>query len=1274
MKKRLSLIMLLVLLGAARAEAGTYDVTTTDDGAVSGRLRDAMTSSYNGDPSNTITFQSGGTGFHTINTQLPGINRNIVFNTASGDVTVYWSGATGSYLLGIEDENSSVAFADNLTLEAGGDENVTNLLGVRGVRISDDLANSISAETTVGGGAYGILGRGDVENLSASGVPFVGIPLFPSYDDVHDGDISIDGSLDGTVSAVSAGDGAYGLKAGHYAEYTYTVTYYGYTGPNWWNYGNISYPYTTDIYFAGDINIEDGFTGEVTAIAAGSDAYGFYAQGDPALSAYVLSDDSEGDITIGGELTGDVTATASGGENAYGFRAYNDISIGSVGRRSDVVATANTDNAYGFRALTGSITIDGDFGGDVWAQAINGENAYGLRAGNSLTSSDITINGSIGTRSDITALARTENAYGLRASRTISIGEDLDGDIWAQTGTGDNAYGLRAGTDITISGSVGERSEVTAIANGSDAYGFRAVTGNISIGQDFDGDVWADAENGDNAYGLSALTGISIGNSFGRSADITATANGSNAAGFSAAVGNIDITGEVGGDVTATATNGNNAAGFSALLGDISIGSTGTRSDIEATAGGSRAAGFYALFGSITFTGDIAGDVTAAAQAGDDAYGFYAGDGDIVIGGQLTERSVITASAAGTRAAGFYAVGDINGGDQDTPFVIAGDVSAEAGNGWAAGVAAFGDMNLRISGSVSGDDLTGDQGYAIQSLAGDDQTDTILVEGNGSLAGNVDLGTGDDLMEVRNQAVISTVPVLDGGDGAADQLRFIGWEGTLGDEITGWETILVNGSTVFMGSDKTISPTAGETLDMFVTAGSRIVSHGTSPSYQTIDGNLFHAGILDLQDHELDSDIYEVTGDYEGQAPTAALLMDADLSVSNTIAADQLVIGGNVTGQTVVDLYNLDSHVAVTEGDGIEIVDVGGSSVDDAFVLGNPNDFGPFAVDIARGTTDTESWFAVSPGYREEAAVLQSVTPFIEHLASESVMKFHERRAYGWFRNDSGEQESWWVRTYGSKYRLGLEGDAATKLEGYSGWFQVGSDLIAEGDKDTRFDLGLFAGVGYGEADVDGLRSDKAGELSQTAYGIGAYMTLHQRGNWYLDAVAQAIYNDLKVDYLTEGTQKPDAWSYIASLETGGCIPVGPGFRFEPQAQLIYQHTEGIDLSTLVGEVNIEDHDGLQGRLSLAGVAGACKDDLNPFFEVTVVRDFSEDNQVKYLDGSVTLNSNPEKWFLGGAIGLSRQVSEKNDLGYYLKAGAMYGMDDLDSYNYSLMAGLRKSF
>ncbi|MEI7824007.1 MAG: autotransporter outer membrane beta-barrel domain-containing protein [Chlorobiaceae bacterium] len=380
--------------------------------------------------------------------------------------------------------------------------------------------------------------------------------------------------------------------------------------------------------------------------------------------------------------------------------------------------------------------------------------------------------------------------------------------------------------------------------------------------------------------------------------------------------------------------------------------------------------------------------------------------------------------------------------------------------------------------------------------------------------------------------------------------------------------------------------------------------------------------------------------------------------------------------------------MAPTEGDGIEIVTVGGTSTDNAFVLGNPNDFGPFAVDIARGISlgNTESWFVVSPGYREEAAVLQAVTPFVEKLGYESVPRFHERRSYFWFPNKNTEQEAFWVRDYGSKFRLGLSGDAATRVDGYSGGMQVGTDIAAGGTKDNRHNFGLYAGVGYMQGDVAGLRSDTAGKLNDTALSIGLYATQHAPDKHFIEAAVQGSYHNLSIDYLTEPKKDVNLWSMLASLETGVSIPLSPCFKLQPQAQLMYQHTNGFDISTsqLSGNVSIADHDGLQGRLGFTGMFKSCEHNYNPFFELNLIKDFSEENRVtyamnslsdmRYAKDSVTLSSSPETLFLGGAIGISRNVSEKNNLSYFLKAEAMYGLDGLGSYDYKLIAGLRKTF
>ena len=1121
-----------------------------------------------------------------------------------------------------------------------GQSNAYGLRADTGIDIGGSLGGSFTVEAAAGSNAYGL--RANEEDIEigedVTSTMNVTAGEYNAFGLRAGEDIIIGGDLGGKFTIDAGEDNAFALAAG-------------------WDGGG------SHIDIGGDV------TGSYTVTAGGDDAYGMFA------NDY---------IEIGGSLGGDFTIEADG-YNAYGLRAHEYISIGE-----DVTATmsvtAGMDNAYGLRADE-DITIgylpdqDHDWPGTgSYLGTMNitsyGDNAFGMSAGENIEignnlggeitvtagedhafglaagwdgGSHIEIGNDVST--DMTVTAERDYAYGLYAEDYIKTGRDLGGTITVQA-LDNGAYGLHAGgddgeyikigrdvtTDMTViagNGSIGEggvRTVGDQLVDGGDnddAYGLRAY-GYIDIERNLDGtlNVWA---LDDYAYGLSSGEDINIGN------DLSATIN-----------------------VT---------AGFEEADSDRAYG---LRADDNILIGDLSEAGI----------GDFTGSLTVTAY-GSHAYGMQAGE-DIRLGGTLSGE--ITTTAKDSWSVGMMSAGGsiYGGGDPlENPFTIEdGTISstAEGIDGVAMGIYAYDGMNLRIGGNSEISAVSEDgEAYAIRSSFIDfnPADDIVLLEDTASLTGDVFLSAGEDEMTVKDIAKIDTVPVLDGGEDI-DMLTFDGWAGTLGDEVVNWETIDVkNNSIVDLGNNDAefvVIETSedGEFVTFNVEEGSRVIAQGASPGEYVIVGDYNNDGILDLLDDEV-NDWVHVTGDYTSD--TGQLWLDADLSTSGKVSDERLIVGEDVIGETTVVLNNVVSDVALTEGDGIEFVTVGGDFDPDSFVLGNPNDFGPFAVEFAQGE-ENDNWYIQSPGYREEAAVLQSVTPFINRLGNESMMRFFERRAYGWFRDDVGEKESWWIRTKGSKYRLGLEGDAATEIDGYSGWFQIGTDLVADGDEEgTRFDLGIFAGAGFGEADIDGLRSDdKAGELSQTAYGVGAYMSLHERGTWYLDAVGQAIYNDLTIDYLTEEKQKPEVWSYAASIETGACIPLGPGFRFEPQAQLIYQYTEGIDLSTLVGDVSIEDHDGLQGRLSLAGVVGKCENKVHPFFEVTVIRDFSDDNKVRYLDDSVELTSNPEKWFLGGTIGLSQELSENNDFGYYLKGSAMFGMEDLDSYDYSIMAGLRKTF
>ncbi|NTW55482.1 MAG: autotransporter outer membrane beta-barrel domain-containing protein [Chlorobiaceae bacterium] len=1271
MKKRnIALVALFVALGAGQANAESipsafvYDVTTTTPTG-SNSIQSAITSA-NGDSDTSTIFFGNTTNPFKIQTSNPSdivtVNQSVIFETTDGyPVTISSTSVAGTSLL--RTINSPVLTLDNgFSVDATGTgNNVTAVYGTNNLTInsfyatgSGLLSNDINGTFTAvasNNQAYGLFAK---DNLTING-NLTGSVIAQAYNDEAYGirayntgkNLNINGTLSGTVTAQAGDDEAYGLRG------------------------------------ANDLKITGDLAGSVTAQAGYDFLNNIVVNGDHN-NAYGLRA-SKNDLSIGGTLSGTVTAQA-GGVEAYGLYAEDHITIGTAGNvfNGTVTAQAGDDGAYGLFTLNDDITVNGDFLGNVNAQAgynfttktvVNGSNddAYGFRAGDNLN-----INGNLS--GTVKAQAGGDDVYGLYASGgNINITGSLSGNVTAQGGSGE-AYGLftDGNDDITIGGNL--NGTITAQA-GYDFANGKVVNGNFNT-----------------AYGLHAGYDLNINGNL--SGAVKAQAGGDGAYGLYADQHDININNNLSGNITAQAGDDNAYGLFTDGNDDIIIG------------------------------GDLSGNVTA--QAGYDfasvtvangthnsAYGLYAGD-DLKIGGILS--GTVIAEAGGHSAAGIAAgdhIGTYDSGTTSyTPLIITGNISATA-NGAAAGILADGQMDLDISGNaiVSGTDKNEtDLGYAIRSgrfdgfggyaLFTNPNKDNITVEENAQLIGNVYLGQGNDTMVIKDNAIISTVPTLSGGysigsestrDDIAslpvnmttgDLLKFDGWTGMVGTKVVEWENIWVtNNSKVDLGDGivdiidnrgkMNITSTSG-LVEFNIDPGSFVYGGGHSPVDVTIAGNMVNNGTYSLLDDEV-NDTLTVTGNYSG---TGVLLLDADLSTSGNTSAELVTINGTASGPTKVFVNNVVNPVAVTAGNGIKIIDTNNPVSSNAFLLGNPDDFGPFAVNLVEGSD--HDWYLQSPGYREEAAVLQAVTPFVEKLGYESIPRFHERRTYTWFADKNAEKSAFWVRGYGSKYRLGMSGDAATELKGYSGGMQIGAD-IAAGGKDTRHNIGLYAGIGYNEADVAGLRSDLAGKLNDTAYSVGAYVTVHNPDKFYIEGVAQATSHNIDIDYLTYPKHDVDMWSYLGSLEVGVGIPIGKCFTLQPQAQLVYQHTDGLGITTpiLTGDVNIEEHDALQGRLGITGMFKSCDFDFNPFFEINLIKDFSESNRVTYSMNNayyadtkepVTLSSKPETLFLGGAIGISRRISEKNNLSYFLKAEAIYGLDNLDSYNYRLNVGIRKAF
>ncbi len=872
---------------------------------------------------------------------------------------------------------------------------------------------------------------------------------------------------------------------------------------------------------------------------------------------------------------------------------------------------------------------------------------------------------------------------GVQGITNLYVTGNLAGSVFAHNHTGGWVYGLYA-TDgaLSIGGDLSGR--VSAATDDVVAYGLYANKGNLAIGGNLTGSV--SATSGTTfAYGLYAYKGeLSIAGNL--SGTVSATAGTLGATGLYARDQSLFIGGNLSGTVSAVA-NGGLAYGLYATRGasivnssDLTIGGnlSGT---VSATTHGMIAYGLYANRGTLALAGDLSGTVSAHAD-GSLAAGLYSYNGAISIGGSLS--GTVIASSDDVCAAGLKSEnGAIYGALPTLPLTISGTVSAEA-NGEAAAILSTNGMNLNITGTVSGNDNTNSGlGYALRSGSFNvydggynesiDVTDLVTVAAQGVLIGKVDLGKGNDSMTLSDQATISGVPVLNGGDGT-DTLLFEGWHGSLyGVNVLNWESIGLNsGSTVNLGASTiALNPKTIAFTTLTIDATSTLLAAGSSPGYYNLPGNINNNGTISLLDNQDTGDRLTITGNYGGNG-----VMTFDVNTS-TAAADQVTITGNATGTTRVMLHEL--GIPANPSAPILLIHVVGTQ-DPAFFI--PGEYiYPYGPKLYSYTisADAGDYFLTSlflDHYREEAALLQGVLPFVERTGFEAVTGFRERQAYHVGACGDHDSSAYWVRAYGSSFGIGQEGDAATSISGYSGGTQVGGDFAAGGSgNSSQYHIGVYAGSAWQKADVAGILTPKAGELSQQVYSVGLYASLECPKSYFLEAVAQSGYHSLDIISPDElDPIKTNIWSFVSSLEGGITVPVNNTFLLEPQIQCIYQHTGNMPLATVIGDATVDSHEGLRTRLGLNGTFTKSGTPFNPFFEINMIKDFTNDSTVRYAaDGSI-LSSKPETTYLGGSIGIATAKARKDAFACYAKVGVFYGLDSKDSYNYLLMAGIRNVF
>ncbi|MDM3319862.1 autotransporter outer membrane beta-barrel domain-containing protein [Citrobacter sp. Ce006] len=428
----------------------------------------------------------------------------------------------------------------------------------------------------------------------------------------------------------------------------------------------------------------------------------------------------------------------------------------------------------------------------------------------------------------------------------------------------------------------------------------------------------------------------------------------------------------------------------------------------------------------------------------------------------------------------------------------------------------------------------------------------------------------------------------------------------------------------------------------------------TTPDSQLIvNGNVTNQGVI-RSSGSTPWNALIINGDYTGNG--GQLSLNASLGDDNS-PTDQLIVSGNVNGSTTLYINNVDGVGAYTD-QGIEIVDVGGVSSDNAFSLGNQIQIGLYEYRLYE---DNESWYLrskaetpddpdddVTPIDPDDSDVTpvdpddggSDVTPVDPDDGGSDVTPSNPQ-----YRADIGAYlgNQWLARSLqmqtlfdreGSQYRS-AEGSVWARMKGgktdtsavngnidmdsdYT-QFQLGSDLATWRDDQQSITFGLMASYLDGSTDSTGNRGADGSQFTATGdidgYNLGAYATwfsdARQHRGWYVDTWYQYGFYNNSVENGNAGSTHYDSLAHAISLESGYRYDMNMSsantVSLTPQAQVIWQRYEADSVETNGTRIDGQNGDSWTTRLGL-------RIDSQLSFVDATVRPFAEINWLHSTD------------------------------------------------------------
>ncbi|EAV0564276.1 fibronectin-binding autotransporter adhesin ShdA [Salmonella enterica] len=493
-------------------------------------------------------------------------------------------------------------------------------------------------------------------------------------------------------------------------------------------------------------------------------------------------------------------------------------------------------------------------------------------------------------------------------------------------------------------------------------------------------------------------------------------------------------------------------------------------------------------------------------------------------------------------------------------------------------------------------------------------------------------------------------------------------EGTLW--LAGDGTIGEVGSqqAVNVASDATFGGSNGTTVNGRVTNEGTLVfgdSEETGAIF-TLNGDLINMGtITSGSSASTPGNTLYVDGDYTGNG--GSLYLNTVLGDDDS-ATDKLVITGDASGTTDLYINGIGDGAQTTNG--IEVVDVGGVSTSDAFVLKNEVNAGLYTYRLYWNESDNDWYLAskaqsddddsggddtpsdggddggnvtppddggdggnvtppddggdVAPQYRADIGAYMGNQWMARNLQMQTLYD----REGSQYRNADG---SVWARFKAGKAESEAVSGNIDMDSNYS-QFQLGGDILAWGNGQQSVTVGVMASYINADTDSTGNRGADGSQFTSSGnvdgYNLGVYATwfadAQTHSGAYVDSWYQYGFYNNSVESGDAGSESYDSTANAVSLETGYRYDIalsnGNTVSLTPQAQVVWQNYLADSVKDNYGtRIDGQDGDSWTTRLGLRVDGKLYKGSrtvIQPFAEANWLHT-SDDVSVSFDDATV---------------------------------------------------------